>query len=92
MKAWLSKLSADLPADLHSPEELACFELSHALPGITYRTETVHVLGEGYLVEKEPDGFHISGGPTGVLYGAYALIRRTLSGDTVPDRMASSPR
>ena len=35
MKAWLSQLYTDLDFNPSSPEELALFELSHALPDIS---------------------------------------------------------
>ena len=40
MKAWLSRLDADLSFAPSSPEEAACAELSAALPGTACRVVT----------------------------------------------------
>ena len=93
MKAWLSRLSADLKNPPASPAELARFELDHALPGTAYTLDPVPALGEGYCIRRRSDSsVIISGGPTGLLYGAYALILRMLSGEGIPDVLESAPR
>lgn len=92
MKAWLSRLH-DLDFSPALPEELAKFELSRALPSLPVRLEADPTLGEGYRIRREPDGGTvISGGSSGILYGAYALIRSSLSGAALPDDFSSSPR
>ena len=92
MKAWLSRLQ-DLTIAPATPEELASFELSHALPSFSCKLETVPAFGESYRVQRTSDGgYLISGGPSGVLYGAYALIRAALSGYAMPEELASAPR
>ena len=93
MKAWLSRLESDLAFVPSSPEELARFELSRALPGTSCRVCADASAGEGYRVSRRPDGgYTVSGGPAGVLYGAYALIRRTFSGGPIPKSFASEPK
>ena len=92
MKAWLNRLSSDLPAGLESPAALARFELDHALPGLACTLEEDASLGEGYRVAATPEGCTICGGPTGLLYGAYALILKSLCGEEIPDSFSSSPR
>ena len=93
MKAWLSRLHTDISFAPSSPEELARFELSNALPGLSFRLEKDPALGEGFRIRLEADGTCIiSGGATGVLYGSYALIRRALCGEKIPDFLDSSPR
>ena len=93
MKAWLSKLDADLSYAPASAEALALYELSRALPDYSCRTEIIPEMGESYRIRKETDGsLSLSGGNTGILYGAYALIRLVFSGETVPDSLSSSPR
>ena len=92
MKAWLSRLQ-DLSVSPASPEDLASFELSHALPSLSCELETVPAMGESYRVQRGTDGgYLISGGSAGVLYGAYALIRTALAGHVLPEELASSPR
>lgn len=93
MKAWLSQLYTDLDFNPSSPEELALFELSHALPDISCRMEKEPAMGEGYRIRLERDGSYvISGGSAGVLYGSYALIRNKLCGKTIPEKLSSSPK
>ena len=93
MKAWLSRLHADISSALSAPVELARFELSHALPDIPCRVETDVSLGDGYRIRREEDGScTVSGGTAGVLYGAYALIRRVFCGKELPVSFSSSPR
>ena len=93
MKAWLSGYNADLFFAPDSPEELARYELSVALPHTGCRIKTNPALGEGYQILRESDGsYTVSGGRTGVLYGAYALIRLVLSGASLPEFLSSSPK
>ena len=93
MKAWLSGYNADLFFAPDSPEELARYELSVALPHTGCRIKTNPALGEGYHILRESDGSDtVSGGRTGVLYGAYALIRLVLSGASLPEFLSSSPK
>ena len=93
MKAWLSGYNADLSYTPASPEELAHYELSAALPGLSCHIVTKPDLGEGYCILRESDGsYTVSGGQTGVLYGAYALIRLSLSGESLPASLSSAPR
>ncbi len=93
MKAWLSHLSLDLTVSPSSPEELARAELSSALPETVFRLDNDPSLGEGYRIQKKADGsFTISGGKTGILYGAYAMIRSALSGRGLPESLFSVPK
>ena len=93
MKAWLSGYNADLSYTPASPEDLAHYELSAALPGHSFHIVTTPDLGEGYSILRESDGsYTVSGGQTGVLYGAYALIRLALSGESLPASLSSAPR
>ena len=93
MKAWLSQLHSDPAFSPASPVELAGYELSAALPGSSFRIDVVPDMGDGYRIMREADGgFTVSGGATGVLYGAYAIIRRAFSGEALPDFLSSSPR
>ena len=93
MKAWLSRLKADLSVSPASAADLARSELSSAFPGMTFHVMPDHALGESYRITCEEDGsYTVSGGETGVLYGAYALIRCALSGGSLPASLSSSPK
>ena len=90
MKAWLSRLDTDLSFVPASPEEAARAELSAALPGAVCRVVTDLSMEEGYRISRETDGsYTVAGGKTGVLYGAYALVRAALSGSPLPESLAS---
>lgn len=79
--SWLPFLPADVPADFASPREVAAFELAQALPTLS---PNLHVslaeddsLGEGFHAVRKGDDVTIFGGKTGLLYGAYWLLRRS---------------
>ncbi|MCR5296021.1 MAG: alpha-glucuronidase [Clostridiales bacterium] len=91
MKAWLHSFP-DLPDTVASPADLARLELESALPGTPCTLEHVPAMGESYRVEKTAAGYTVSGGDSGLLYGAYALITRILSGESVPPVLASAPK
>ena len=92
MKAWLSRLRKDLDFDPSSTEEVALFELSNALPDVRFSIETDPTMGEGYIVRRMDNMYTIIGGPSGILYGAYALVCRALAGEMLAEELASSPR
>lgn len=93
MKLWLKQLKQEIPARLRTPEELARFELRHALPGRRVTLCRVEDLGEGYRLEPLPDGsVRLSGGPSGLLYGAYRLILDHLCGAELSSPVVSEPR
>jgi len=92
MKAWLAGWP-DLTFTPASPKELAHFELSRALPELSVSLESASDLDEGYRIRRlSGSSFVISGGKTGLLYGAYALIQRFRAGEEIPDLQESSPR
>ena len=93
MKAWLSRLKADLSVSPASAADLARSELSAAFPGMSFHVMPDPAEGESYRVKREEDGsYTVSGGETGVLYGAYALIRCAFSGRSLPASLFSSPK
>ena len=93
MNLWLSQLKDPVPDGLKTPAELARFELSHALPDPAVTLAEDASLGDGYRIEALDDGsFHIAGGSTGLLYGAYRLILDRLCGETIPDSVESAPK
>ena len=75
---WLPFLSKDVPADLTSPADVARFELDQT--GVAARLHLDPALGEGWEIA----GDTISGGETGVLYGAYRLLMARAAGQPLP--------
>ena len=76
--AWLPFLTQDVPAGLASPTDVARFELAQA--GVRATLNVNPAMGEGY----EIDGDTVTGGETGVLYGAYRLLMARKAGETLP--------
>ena len=92
MKLWLNRLAEEVPSALKTPEELARFELAHALPGTKVLLESRADMGEGYRLDLQADGsVRLLGGNTGLLYGAYRLILDRLCGIT-PSAVSTAPR
>ena len=94
--SWLPFLPADVPADFASPREVAAFELAQALPTLS---PNLHVslaeddsLGEGFHAVRRGDDVTISGGKTGLLYGAYRLLMALASGSALPEDHSSAPQ
>ncbi len=84
-KAWLKALPVPIPGTLTSPEETARFELetclgSAAVPEVSVAAD----MGDSYRIERKNGRICISGGETGVLYGAYALILASESREPLP--------
>lgn len=92
MKAWLNQLTAEVPASVADPATLARFELEHAFPGRAFTLNPVPDMGDGYSLETRGEETVLSGGPAGLLYGAYEIIFRLLSGQALPEKFASAPR
>ncbi len=84
---WLSKFPP-LPENFSpaSPAELAAWELSGFLPEQAFSLELEPSLGDEFRIF----GNRITGGETGLLYGAYALLRHMLGGAALPE--SSRPR
>ena len=84
--AWLNALPHDIPATLRRPLEVAAFEadafFAPRQKQVSFSVEPG--LGEAYRLEENKDGFHVTGGESGVLYGAYALIRAQQTGGALP--------
>ncbi len=89
---WLKKLAETLPP-CGTPAETARAELTafFAGRGVSFRLAVDKSLGEGYRVRREGERWTVTGGDTGVLYGAYDLISALITGESA-DGMASSPR
>ena len=84
--AWLNALPHDIPATLRCPLEVAAFEAdAFFAPRQNQVSFSIQPeLGEAYHLETAKDGFRVTGGETGVLYGAYALIRASQTGAFLP--------
>ena len=85
---WLPFLCAEAPADLKTPQQIARFELDQASGepvGLCVRPE----MGDSFWIEKKEGQFLITGGETGVLYGAYRLLMALHAG--YPVRLGTQP-
>ena len=76
--AWLPFLTRELPGDLPSPEAVARFELAQA--GVQAKLSVDPRMGEDWQIREG----EITGGPTGVLYGAYRLLMARAAGEALP--------
>ncbi|QUA53614.1 hypothetical protein [Aristaeella lactis] len=93
MNLWLRQLKKDIPADLHTPVELARFELGSALPGLKTELRVQASMGDAYRIDPLDDGsFLLTGGSTGLLYAAYRLITDRLCGQEITRPVSSSPK
>ena len=91
---WLRSfpaLPAGLPVDL-SPSGLARLELERAFPGRGFTLNQSPGLGDTWVMDRIGSSTILTGGETGLLYGAYALIRASLSGEVLPAHLESAPR
>ena len=77
-KAWLARLPLPAPEALKTPLEAAEFEIGQAGVRAVFTVEKDG--GESYEILPEDGGYRIVGGETGVLSGAYALIRGLAAG------------
>ena len=75
---WLPFLSQDVPTDLTTPADVARFELQQA--GVTAAVRVDPAMGEGWEIV----GDTVTGGETGVLYGAYRLLMARAVGEALP--------
>lgn len=88
---WLPFLPQGVPGTLGAPVDIARFELAQAELAdhveLTLRAE----LGEGFRVERRGSGYAVTGGETGVLYGAYRLMMALRAGERVPENRTVAP-
>ncbi len=91
---WLKSLTKTL-IDCDTPLQAAQAELADFFrrrgAGERFELSVNEALGEGYCVERTEGVYHLSGGNTGILYGAYDLIRELHNGGEA-EKLASSPR
>ncbi len=84
--AWLKGFSGEVPEERNTPEEIAAFEAATFHDRDKERRK-IRVQAEGagdaFRIVKTGDGYCVSGGSPGILYGTYALIRQLLTGEDV---------
>ena len=87
--SWLPFLEDDLPEDLHTPVDIARFELNQAFSALAYDAaydlSVIPALQEGWRVWKDGSLYHLEGGDTGILYGAYRLLMALAAGQPLPE-------
>ena len=86
-RAWLKDLPWPAPEHTKAPVETASAELDRFFRGENERAECIvdSTLGDGYELTKTDGAYIVRGGPSGILYGAYALIRAVLCKSVLPD-------
>ena len=84
-RAWLRRMADKLPEGLDTPLAVAKYETaSFCTDGQKAEIRLDRELKDGYEVSETENGFLVRGGETGVLYGAYALIRACAAGEAIP--------
>ena len=86
-RTWLPFLTREVPADLSSATDIARFELAQA--GVEAEVRVAPEMGEEFAISD--DGACVTGGETGVLYGAYRLLMARAAGEALPQG-AQRPR
>ena len=87
---WLKMLQEPVPSHCRTPQEVARAELASALRDAAPTLKEDPGMGDGY--EYLPEEGVLRGGRTGLLYGAYDLIRRRFSGADPAAAFRSAPR
>lgn len=81
-KAWLECLEKPVPETVSTPLETAAFEAGQVCGPVSFSVRKD--MGESYQITRTEQGYAVTGGERGVLYGAYALIRILQTGETLP--------
>ena len=88
-RVWLRALTWDISQEPDTPLETAEEELKQFMAvyqdGRPVVLETIEEMGESYRLSQEDKEYHITGGRTGILYGAYALIQALLLKKALPE-------
>ena len=85
MNLWLGKLGKLPPLSLRTPAETARFELENFFPNVPFDLCEQPDMGDAYqIIYRENGSFRITGGGTGLLYGAYRLIMDRLCPAVLP--------
>ena len=86
-RAWLPYLNADVPETCATPRQVAEYELSTGCTALGVEMpELIEApeQGEGYAIGEHAGRATITGGATGILYGAYAWLEAQAAGEAVP--------
>ena len=87
-RAWLPFLDMDLPEACAFPLEVAAHELAFGAPRLGLKAPELHPeagMGERYRIDEIDGQVRITGGETGILYGAYAWLLAHAAGEAVPE-------
>ena len=84
-RAWLWRMADNIPEGLDTPLAVAKYETAAFFAdGRKVNFHLDRDLQEGYEISKTDTGYTVRGGETGVLYGAYALLRACAAGEAIP--------
>ena len=75
-----------------SPSALANEELRKNIPDQFFQLNCISDMGESFVLDRIKDGWILTGGEAGILYGAYEILRSRFSQTKLPDHLESSPR
>ena len=93
---WLPFLPEAVSADFLSPSQTARAELEQGLAflksGLSVGLQLQAELGDSFRLEREGDCLTLTGGETGLLYGAYRLLMALYTGEKLPKKHEQSPR
>ncbi len=89
-RAWLPFLEKAVPETVKTPVETARFELNTALPDENVSLDCRPSMGEGFSIDRADGHWRITGGESGLLYGAYRLLM-ALHCDENPNGLSDAP-
>ena len=92
MNAWLNRFPLSRPAEPSSPSETAALELTCACPDLKVSLNLQKEMGDRFAISGDPSGYYLSGGESGLLYGAWHLIFSHAANDLFSGSMESAPR
>ena len=87
-RSWLPHLPEDVPAACARCADVAAFELSLGCPRLGASVPGLSIdpdMGEGYRIVSQGGKTVVTGGESGVLYGAYALLEALAAGEAPPE-------
>ena len=93
---WLPFLKEEVPAHMTNPAQVARFELDQALPELAPQLQVQLKLSgdaeEAFTLRREGNLITISGGETGLLYGAYRLLMALHCGEPLSADHTQQPK